>query len=165
LDILPGLDGDSKRGLEIHDIPMGGSNIGKPPLYRLNCDSFYALSIIDMLSSELASNEEAWQQARDVKGISSLSLFPIDDMVWATASTRDSTSWMHLEDHGMATAVTIRTGLKYWVLATHKQKQAKDDENGDLGSIGVFGDSWGPGSACETMWDHEGVLLAPGDVL
>jgi hypothetical protein len=34
LDLLPGPNGEKQRGLNILDIPMGGSNIAKPAQYR-----------------------------------------------------------------------------------------------------------------------------------
>jgi hypothetical protein len=34
LDLLPGSDGKPVRGLSIVNIPMGGSNVPKPPLHR-----------------------------------------------------------------------------------------------------------------------------------
>jgi hypothetical protein len=110
----------------------------------------------------LASNEEAWQQARDVKGIISTS-FPGDDMVWATVSTRDSTSWLRLDGHGMARAVTMISGEIYWVLAVPKRNSAHDDA--DIGSTGVFVDDWEPHSASQSLWNHEGIFLRQGDVL
>jgi hypothetical protein len=114
--------------------------------------------------SGLASNEEAWQETRDVNGIMP-HVFPSDDVVWATASTRDSTSWMCIEDHGLASVVTIQAGLKYWVLGVPKKHGKKGDPNGNLGSIRAFGKGWSPSGACEMLWDHEGVLLGPGDIL
>jgi len=33
LDLLPGPDGNLRRGLNVARIPMGGSNVPKPPLY------------------------------------------------------------------------------------------------------------------------------------
>jgi hypothetical protein len=34
LDLLPGPKGEKQRGLNVLDIPMGGSNITKPVQYR-----------------------------------------------------------------------------------------------------------------------------------
>jgi len=116
-----------------------------------------------MYSSDLASNEEAWQEAREAKGINSSVTFPSDDVVWATASTQDSNSWMHIDDHGFATSVKVITGLKYWVLASGKQDENGQFTNGDLGSIRAFM-GWEPDVA-HGAWDLEGVLLGPGDIL
>src|SRR5262245_42264586 len=95
--------------------------------------------------------------------------FPADAMEWATASTQDSTSWIHIDDHGLATVSCIRAGFKYWVLAVPKQKKAKGGLgglSGNMGSIKAFDPKgWTPQGACDKLWDFEGVLLAPGDVL
>lgn len=119
----------------------------------------------DVASSHFASSEEAWQPARDVKGINSSLPFPSDSMVWGTASTQDSTTWLHIDDHGLGTVVTVIAGMKYWVLAVPKEKSSKGKGNGDVGTIDTFGDGWAMGSACETKWDYEGILLCPGDTL
>ena len=86
-------------------------------------------------------------------------------MLWGTAATKDSISWTHVDDHGMATVVTVAAGLKYWVLGVPRRKKGKQESGSDLGSIRAFGKGWSPSSACETLWDHEGILLRPGDTL
>jgi hypothetical protein len=119
-------------------------------------------------SSKLASNEEAWQETRDVHGMMPLA-FPSDQMVWGTATMQDSTSWIPLHDHGMSMAICVTAGLKYVVLAVPKRKQMKGNPIGDLGSIRGYGkpetENWSVTGACDTLWDHEGVLLGPGDIL
>jgi hypothetical protein len=137
-------------------ISLSQCNIGKANIYNT--------SYINILLSALASNEEAWQETRDVHGIMP-HVFPSDDVVWATAATRDSTTWMHIDDHGLATVVTVKAGLKYWVLAVPKKGRYNTNPNGDPGSIRAFGKGWSPSGACEMLWDHEGVLLGPGDIL
>lgn len=47
LDLLPGLDGKSKRGLGVNQIPMGGSNIPKPPLHRSICISIFCSRLME----------------------------------------------------------------------------------------------------------------------
>jgi hypothetical protein len=119
-------------------------------------------------SSELATNEEAWQQTRDVHGIMPLS-FPSDQMMWGTATTKDSTTWTTVNDHGVSVAMSVIAGYKFVVLATRKQKRTKSDPIGDLRTIRGFGrpetESWSPSADCHELWDHEGILLGPGDTL
>lgn len=120
-------------------------------------------------SSELASNEEAWQETRDVRGMMPL-LFPSDQMMWGTATTKDSTSWTPLNDHGMSMAMTVITGYKYVVLAVPKRKRSESHPIGDFGSVRAYGgkpetNDWSPSAHCDELWDHEGILLGPGDTL
>jgi hypothetical protein len=113
-----------------------------------------------MMYSELASNEEAWQEARDERGINSSLTFPSDEVAWATASTTDSTTLMQIEDMGFATSITVVAGSKYWVLGN-----SPNDEHGanNLGSIHAF-ENFSP-EICPSTWNIEGVLLYPNDIL
>jgi hypothetical protein len=168
-DLLPGPDGKSKRGLSVVEIPMGGSNVPNPPLHRSNP---YCISCSQyanrMHSSELASNEEAWQETRDLRGMMPMP-FPSDEMVWGTATTQDAVSWIDLNAHGTGMAISVAVGCKYVVVAIPNRKQTPGNPIGDLGSIRGFGkpetESWSPTDACDDLWDHEGVLLGPGDTL
>jgi hypothetical protein len=159
LDLLPGPDGKPVRGLNILDISMGGSNVPKPPLYRSGPCHLRHQIYSDLYSRELASNEEAWQEAREERGINTNLTFPSDEVVWATASTRDSMSLMHLNDHGFGTSIKVITGLKYWVLA----HACQDGSEGDLGSSKTFLNF--SSDVCHSAWNFEGVLLGPSDLL
>ena len=114
----------------------------------------------DRRSSELASNEEAWQEAREENGINSSLTFPSDQLVWARASTRDSILPMHIEGDSFATSIRVVTRLQYWVLArAHRDDQGNIDR-GDLGSIRAF-EHFSPYD-CPLDWELEGVLIGPG---
>jgi len=94
--------------------------------------------------------------------------FPADELIWATAATQNAVSWGHIDGNGAATVVTVITGSKYWVLSCPKTAKAgsgKKKPNGNMASIRAFGVGWSPSSACEHLWDHEGILLQAGDVL
>jgi hypothetical protein len=92
--------------------------------------------------------------------------FPADPMEWATASTQDSTSWIHIDGNGVATVSSIIAGFKYWVFAVPKRRNGQEKLSGDMGSINAFDpQSWSPEIACEELWDFEGILLGPGDSL
>jgi len=146
---------------------MGGSNVPKLSLYRSDHLPYAFLYANELHSSELASNEEAWQETRDVDGMMPLA-FPSDQMVWATATTQDATSWINLNDQGAGMAISVGVGLKYLVLAVQKPTPVKGSAIGDLRSIRAFGmpemENRSPTASCD-LWDHEGVLLGPGDSL
>jgi hypothetical protein len=91
--------------------------------------------------------------------------FPADDMVWATAATRNATTWSHIDDHGLATIVKIKTGRKYWVVMCPKQNPAPPGSDGDMGSINAFSKVWQPWGSSHELWDHEAILLEAGDTL
>lgn len=95
--------------------------------------------------------------------------FPSDEMVWGTAATQDAVSWIDVNDHGTGMVISVIVGWKYVVVAVPKRKRTKDNPIGDLGSIRGFGkpetENWSPTDACDELWDHEGVLLGPGDTL
>jgi hypothetical protein len=91
--------------------------------------------------------------------------FPSDAMVWATAATRNATTWGHIDDHGAATIVKVMTGIKYWVVFRQKQDLTRSTSHGDMGSNKAFIDHWEPWTAGEATWDHEAILLRPGDML
>ena len=91
-------------------------------------------------------------------------LFPFNATLWATAGTRDATSWLHIDDHGLVTIITVVTGSKYWVIARPKRGCNKGSD-GDMGSSNAFGGGWEPHLACDDLWDHEGILLEAGDIL
>jgi hypothetical protein len=121
-----------------------------------------------MNCSELASNEEAWQETRDEPGMAPLA-FPSDEMVWGTATTQDSSSWNDMNQDGTGMALSVVAGYKYVVVAVPKKKEKKGNAIGNMASICGFGmpgrESRPPSSICDTLWDHEGVLLGPGDTL
>ena len=121
-----------------------------------------------MYCSELASNEEAWQETRDERGMTPMA-FPSDEMVWGTATMQDFSSWTDLNKDGTGMAISIVVGFKYVVVAVPKRKEKKGNAIGNMASIRGFGkprqESWPPSNICDTLWDHEGVLLGPGDTL
>jgi hypothetical protein len=126
-----------------------------------NTGKYYLPNVI---SSDLASNEQAWQETRDLPEMTDLH-FPYDAMIWGTAATRNATTWPHIDDHGMATIVKVMTGKKYWVVMRPKRDQSQQSSNGDMDSIRAFPEGWSPSTSCHTVWDHEGVLLQAGDTL
>src|ERR1700735_2178998 len=115
--------------------------------------------------SDLASNEAAWRETRRAAGFVATA-FPADDMSWGTVSTRDATTWVHIDDLGMGTGIKMVTGCKLWVIAVPKRKTSRNVPTGagDMSSIHAFS-GWSTTEAGDEVWDHEAVLLGPGDTL
>jgi hypothetical protein len=82
-----------------------------------------------------------------------------DDLNWATAATKAAVSWMHVDDDGLATAITVRTGAKYWVVA----KPRHSEYTGLDLDFGVKWKTHRPPSYDE--YEMEAVLLRPDSVL
>jgi hypothetical protein len=136
LDLLPCDDNNEQQALNVLDIPMGGAQTTAPPGYGsvhvyfflwgevlLFAEAVFYLFYV-CLRRYLATNEKAWQETRDVPAITSIN-FPNDDMVWGTASTRNATTWGHIDDLGMASVIRIMTGRKYWVIMYPKRDASR----------------------------------------
>jgi hypothetical protein len=91
--------------------------------------------------------------------------FPSDDMLWGTAATQNATTWAHIDDHGLAMIVKIKTGQKYWVVMCPKRNPGPPGSDGDMGSINVFVDAWLPWGSSAELWDHKAILLEARDTL
>jgi hypothetical protein len=151
------------RILNILDLPMGGATIPMPPQYRCVMPTPFCLPH-SRLCRHLASNEQAWQETRDVEGLVPDAKFPSDDTLWATAATENATTWSHIDDHGMGTIIQVMAGYKYWVILHPKRNQGSAVV--DMGSINAFNDKvWSTDNICDAFWEYEGVLLGPGDTL
>jgi hypothetical protein len=119
----------------------------------------------------LASNEQAWQETRDLPAVVA-GIYHNDETEWATAANKHAVSWLHQDDAGTATSSTPITGMKYWVVARPKDR-ADNDPAGNMGSIHAFGQvghgyseqDYFAGHAYTDLWDYEGILLRPGDIL
>ena len=80
-----------------------------------------------------------------------------DILLWGPAATQHAVSWLHFDDDGFATAIAVKTGAKYWVVA-----KPLDDSvcpgNPD------FGLKWDT-SNIDKKYEMEAVVLRPGTVL
>ena len=121
----------------------------------------------------LASNEQAWQETRDLpEVVKGPGTYHNDETEWATAANTHAVSWIHQDDAGTSTVSSPMAGMKYWVVARPKDR-AHNDSAGDIGSIHALGHvghgfsarNYNAGHAYEELWDYEGVLLCPGDIL
>jgi hypothetical protein len=116
------------------------------------------------LYRHLATNEHAWQEARDLPDIAWAN-FPSDAMMWATAATAHSVTWPHIDDFGLATIVKVMAGRKYWVTIRPKS-DLPAPASVDMRSTDALLDmDWEKWSASGGTWDFEGILLGPGDTL
>jgi hypothetical protein len=106
----------------------------------------------------------AWQQTRGLKGFVRENP-PMDDLVWGTTALTGATSWIHMDANGLATQVQITAGSKYWVVLKQRRGILPIDDYGDMSSIDAFPLEWEPWSAGQDIFEHEGLLLLPGDLL
>ena len=82
----------------------------------------------------------------------------MDELKWGTAATQYATSWMHEDDDGFGTVVTVKTGAKYWVVACPQSKSA----NPSCLKLSV---KWDPLTPNREDYEMEVVVLCPGLVL
>jgi hypothetical protein len=157
---------EPKNGVVLNalDIPMGGAPLESPPQYLYVLTLFVVLNLFAQAFENirhLASNEHAWQMTKELTEISTKA-FPHDTMMWGTAATKQATTWPHVDDCGTATVVKIVAGHKYWVIMRPK---LHNSSSGDMGTIKTFSKSIQPTEPCDKIWDCEGVLLGPGDMM
>jgi hypothetical protein len=77
---------------------------------------------------------------------------------WGTAATWHATSWMHEDDGGFGTAITVTTGAKYWVVARPRNKSANPSHL----KLSV---RWDPLMPNAEDYEMEVIVLRPGLVL
>jgi hypothetical protein len=111
-------------------------------------------------SSCLASHERAWVETRNRRGIPLMEP-QVNDMTWGTAATQHAVSHCHVDDDGFATAVTVRSGAKYWVVG-HPKANVHDIQPWDKWDSECDPAGFNVG---KMKYDWEGVLLRPGTVL
>jgi hypothetical protein len=83
---------------------------------------------------DLASDRWAWLQTRGKAGFQK-ETYPIDAMTWGTVSTKNATTWIHMDDEGFATTTQLLTGKKYWVAFYRDPSLQARDSRGDMGGI------------------------------
>jgi hypothetical protein len=71
---------------------------------------------------------------------------------------------VHVDDEGMATAVSVICGSKYWVVMRPKPTQVQG-QVGDQASIQAYPPGWDYGHTDLGELEVEGILLTAGDVL
>jgi hypothetical protein len=119
---------------------------------------------IPVIFRSLASHEQAFVESWGKKGFipgKQLS----EELAWGTASLKGATSWIHTDDDGFGTVVRVRTGCKYWVLMRKNRNTPQGDYNGNMATRHAFGKGWDPLGPSTGIYEKEGVLLTPDDVL
>jgi hypothetical protein len=154
---------EGARILNALDLPMGGIDVGTTAQYLYEQFSI-DYTILKMISRSLATNQTAWQQTRGLKGFVRDNP-PVDDLIWGTATLAGATSWVHMDANGLATHVQIVNGAKYWVIFKTAQGNLPLNEYGNLSSINSLPPDWEPWYASQDIFEHEGLLLTPGDLL
>jgi hypothetical protein len=141
------------------EFPLGHASMPPPPLFKYASILWLLLHDLPNLSdSLLASNERAWHETRDRSPFDQDSQPLADELSWGTAATQHATSWMHEDDDGFGTVVTVKTGAKYWVVARPRNKSA----NPSRIKLSV---KWDPVTPNVKDYEMEAVLLRPGLVL
>ena len=106
----------------------------------------------------LASHEVAWNETCRMAGF--VPQQPLgDDLSWGLVATADTTSWVHVDDDGLGTAVVVKTGAKWWAVLKPCKGASPDDALGNLGSTKAYSADWSvqPTSG-KNVFDAEAVL-------
>jgi hypothetical protein len=152
------------RILNILDLPMGHISQDPPPQYRYVLVGA-AVSLCSFIFRSLASHEVAWQETRGRPGYC-IQQPLADDLSWGTAATNATTSWLHQDDDGFATAVTVKTGAKWWVVMKPRKDAHPDDPLGNLRTSKAYPADWDVNqNSGKGVFDAEAVLLSAGSVL
>lgn len=139
--------------------PLGHVNLPAPPLFKYASILWVLLYDFPNFSySLLASHERAWHETRDRSPFNQESKPLADELSWGTAATQHAASWMHEDDDGFGTVVTVKTGAKYWVVARPRDKLANH-------SCISLSTKWHPMVPNVEDYEMEAVVLCPGLVL
>jgi hypothetical protein len=112
----------------------------------------------------LASEEKAWHETRGLPGCRKERNLN-DDTKWGITGTKGCTSMTHLDDDGLATAVRVMAGSKYWVVMKPRNRTSNNEFTGDLSSIEAFPLDFDMCHSGHGHFEGEGVHLIQGDVL
>ena len=107
----------------------------------------------------------AWQETCGQSGF--IHQQPLnDDLCWGTAATAGSTSWLHQDYDGFATAVVVKSGAKWWVVMRRRKDAAPEDLLGNLHSSKAYPLDWSVDQTSgKGVFEAEGVLLPAGSAL
>ena len=153
-----------RRILNVLDLPMGAAELPPIPQFMLRGLYYYQYSIIWHHCSHLASNITAWQQLLGTPGLIDVDP-PLNDVKWGITGGQNALSWPHVDANGLATAVTVTTGAKYWVVMKERRNLGVEPKLGNLGSMHAFPKSWHPSNFQKGLHEYEAVHLAAGTTL
>ena len=108
------------------------------------------------ISSALSTDRAAWVGTLGSPGFG-LELYPMLDMCWGIAQTKNASSWLHVDANGLGTALTGKCGAKAWFLGKFKDKYRTS-------YAGVF-DAWVEHGSNTSWLDFEVVILDPSQTL
>ena len=92
-----------------------------------------------MVCSSLASHCAAYAETYGKPGYVKAEP-PMSRFIWALASMSNATLWNYMDAAGVATAVDVASGSKWWVLADRRVQSASGI--GDVSSIHCLEDGW-----------------------
>ncbi|KDQ61750.1 hypothetical protein JAAARDRAFT_55087 [Jaapia argillacea MUCL 33604] len=146
MDTLSTLYNESNKGgkgrlLNALDFPIGGMAVSRITRFH-----------------DLATHQSVWQHTADKK-----ELISDHDISWGMASCQDSTSWVHVNADGLATAVQVLTGSKIWAVA--RPKRGTQTFNFDDSSAKWLSSQFDSHGSCIDVWDYEAVKITPSDLL
>ncbi|KAF9040950.1 hypothetical protein BJ165DRAFT_1550248 [Panaeolus papilionaceus] len=85
--------------------------------------------------------------------------YPISKLRWALVTTKGGTHWVHIDNDGFATFIHVRTGAKWWIIATPKEGFE------DVAEFAHLEKRYDASLPCPDMWNYEAVLLTEGMML
>ena len=89
----------------------------------------------------------------------------MNDVKWGITGGQNALSWPHVDANGLATAVTVTTGAKYWVVMKERRNLGVEPKLGNLGSMHAFPKSWHPSNFQKGLHEYEAVHLTAGTTL
>jgi hypothetical protein len=81
------------------------------------------------------------------------------ELIWGLAATEGSTTMTHINDDGFAASLTVKAGLKLWVLMDSGQGVIVTDNSRNLYSINAFPPGFFHGKSEKDLFRGEGILL------
>ncbi|KAF5338019.1 hypothetical protein D9611_014649 [Ephemerocybe angulata] len=132
------MKGKKGKIINVLDLPAVGADVSPGPLF-----------------SDVAAHRETKYCPLPIK-----TPYPIQDMRWGLAATKDASHYLHMDSDGLCTFLRVLCGRKLWVVATPPD----GSPSRIIVDLSRFLDNWDP--SCPTgSWLLEAIVLCPGDVL
>ena len=104
----------------------------------------------------LASDATVWNKTQGMALFDKDYEYPMKEFRWGLAATKGAQHSWHIDADGVATSVQVKTGGKWWVVATPLQGE-------DCYSLGKTSTAqYDPSEGNLENWRLEGILLQPG---
>ncbi|KAF9049143.1 hypothetical protein BJ165DRAFT_1464582 [Panaeolus papilionaceus] len=85
--------------------------------------------------------------------------YPTSKFRWALVTTKGGLHWVHLDNDGFATFIHVRTGAKWWIIATPKKGHE------DAAEFAHLEKDYDASLPRPDLWDYEAVLLTENTML